>query len=148
MKRSIPAFVSGLIINICIGLACALLFVLFSVIIGLAIGFGGATTPLTDFVHTFSGVCVITSALGIAGAIVCLRNKKIGGIIMSVSAFADVVLAISIIVSNFIYATAESPVKAGSVIILIIAALVSVVPPVLAFIPKKESVEQPVTDKF
>lgn len=148
MKRSIPAFVSGLIINICIGLACTLLFVLFSVIIGLAIGFGGATTPLTDFVHAFSGVCIATSVIGIAGAIVCLRNKKVGGIIMSVSALADVVLAVSIIISNFIYATAESPVKAGSVIVLIIAALASVVPPVLAFISKKEYIEQPITDKF
>ena len=67
---------------------------------------------------------------------------------MSVSALADVVLAVSIIISNFIYATAESPVKVGSVIVLIIAALASVVPPVLAFIPKKEYIEQPITDKF
>lgn len=111
MKRSIPAFVSGLIINICIGLACTLLFVLFSVIIGLAIGFGGATTPLTDFVHAFSGICIATSVIGIAGAIVCLRNKKVGGIIMSVSALADVVLAVSIIIQTLFTQRRNRPPK-------------------------------------
>lgn len=147
MKRSIPAFVSGLIINICIGIACALLFALFSILLGLVIGLGGEKTGFTNFIHALIGICVITSVIGIVGAIVCLRNKKTGGIIMSVSAFADVVLAFSIIISNFISATAESPVNVGSVIVLIIAALASVVPPVLAFIPKKEYIGQPVTDK-
>lgn len=147
MKRSIPAFVCGLVINLCLGIVAFVLFSLFSVIVGLALGLGSEVTPFVSFINVFCGVCVVTSIVGVVGSFFCLKKRKIGGIIMSVASLADVALSVMLLVACFTSATEESPVEPLTVVVLLAAMVVSVIPTVVALKRKKSYIERPIVDK-
>lgn len=92
MKKSVPSFVLGLIFSI-IGALAAYLFYAIFILVGAFTGHIASIITILPLLNLFSfGISFI-------GAIVCLINKKVGGIILIVASVISLICYIVIMIS-------------------------------------------------